>query len=130
MLGFTVGISLYILLLIMVVRYRRAKRNDSLDLLLLATAILGILWNLGEISVFIWRDLGATNVSPLLTAISYSALGFLPSVVVHSALKNAEDSKGHWLTFLAYGLSIFAALLHLQSAIFPIFRLRVWLCRF
>ena len=118
LLGFTVGISLYILLLIMVVRYRRAKRNDSLDLLLLATAILGILWNLGEISVFIWRDFGATNVSPLLTAISYSALGFLPSVVVHSAFKNAEDSKGHWLTFLAYGLSIFATLLHLQSAIF------------
>lgn len=118
LLGFTVGISLYVLLLIMVVRYRRAKRNDSLDLLLLATAILGILWNLGEISVFIWRDFGATNVSPLLTAVSYSALGFLPSVVVHSALKNAEDSKGHWLTFLAYGLSIFATLLHLQSAIF------------
>lgn len=118
LLGFSVGIALYLLLLIMVVRHRRGKRNSSVDLLLLTTAILGILWNLGEISVFIWRDFGATNVSPFLTAISYSALGFLPSVVVHSALKNAENSKGHWLIFLAYGLSFFATFLHLQSAIF------------
>lgn len=116
LLGFTVGISLYLLLLIMVARYRRTKRGDSVDFLLLATAILGILWNLGEISVFIWRDFGATTVSPFLTAVSYSALGFLPSVVVHSALKNAENPKGNWLTFLSYGLSVLATLLHLQSA--------------
>lgn len=116
LLGFTVGISLYFLLLIMVARYRRTKRNDSVDLLLLATAMLGILWNLGEISVFLWRDFGATTVSPFLTAISYSALGFLPSVVVHSALKNAENPKGNWLTFLSYGLSVLATFLHLQSA--------------
>lgn len=116
LLGFTVGISLYFLLLIMVARYRPTKRSDSVDFLLLATAILGILWNLGEISLFIWRDFGATTVSPFLTAISYSALGFLPSVVVHSALKNAENPKGNWLTFLSYGLSVLATILHLQSA--------------
>ncbi|MEK7724336.1 MAG: histidine kinase [Acidobacteriota bacterium] len=117
LLGFTVGISLYFLLLIMVARHRQNKRNDSFDFLLLATATLGILWNLGEVSAFIWRDFGATTVPPLLTAISYSALGFLPSVVVHSALKGVENSKGNWLTFLAYGLSVLATLLHLQSAI-------------
>jgi hypothetical protein len=116
LLGFTVGISLYLLLLVMVVRYRNEKRNDLLDWLLLATAALGILWNLGEISVFVWRDFGASTVSPLLTAVSYSALGFLPSVVVHSALKNAENSKGHWLMFLSYGLSVLATFLHLQAA--------------
>lgn len=118
LLGFTVGISLYLLLLIMVARYRRDRRNDSIDFLLLTTAVLGILWNLGEISVFIWRDFGVSRVSPLLTAISYSALGFLPSVVVHSALKNAENSKGHWLKVLAYGLSVLATFLHFQAAIF------------
>lgn len=118
LLGFTVGISLYFLLLIMVARHHRGKRNEPVDFLLLATAILGILWNLGEISVFIWRDLGTSIVPPILTAISYSALGFLPSVVVHSALKNAENPKGIWLIFLAYGLSVLASFLHIQSAIF------------
>lgn len=117
LLGFTVGIALYLLLLIMVFRHRQTQRNPSVDLLLLMTATLGILWNLGELSVFIWRDFGSGTVTPFLTAISYSALGFLPSVVVHSALKNSENSKGHWLTFLAYSLSILATILHLYSAI-------------
>lgn len=44
----------------------------------------------------------------------------MPSVVVHSAWKNEESDNSNirWLTFAAYGLSIFAALLHFQSAIF------------
>ena len=120
LLGFTVGVALYALLLVMVVRHRKTKAKFSFDFLLLATAILGLLWNMGELSVFIWKDFGAIQVSPILLAISYSALGFLPSVVVHSAWKNSdnENSKARWLTFLAYGLSIFAGLLHFQSAIF------------
>lgn len=117
LLGFTVGIALYLLLLVMVFRHHRAQQSPSFDLLLLTTATLGILWNLGELSVFIWRDFGTGSVSPFLTAISYSALGFLPSVVVHSALKSSEKSKGHWLIFLAYGLSIFAMILHFYAAL-------------
>ena len=120
LLGFTVGVALYALLLVMVVRHRQKKGKFSFDFLLLATAILGLLWNIGELSAFIWKDFGAIQVSPILLAISYSALGFLPSVVVHSAWKNSdnEHSKARWLTFLAYGLSVFAGLLHFQSAIF------------
>jgi len=120
LLGFTVGVALYGLLLVMVVRHQTTKTKFSADFLLLATAILGLLWNVGELSVFIWKDFGTAQVSPILLAVSYSALGFLPSVVVHSAWKNAdnENSKARWLTFLAYGLSIFASLLHFQSAIF------------
>jgi len=119
LLGFTVGVALYGLLLVMVVRHRRAaKRESSIDILLLVTAVLGLLWNIGELSLFIWRDFGAGQVSPFLTALSYSALGFLPSVVVHSAWRNAENLKGKIFTFSAYFLSISAALLHFQSAIF------------
>jgi two-component system, LytTR family, sensor kinase len=118
LLGFTVGVMLYALLFVMTLRHRRSRERFSLDFLLFATAVLGFLWNVGELFVFVWRDFSATHVSPFLIAVSYSALGFLPSVVVHSAWKNSAGANVRWLTFAAYGLSIFASLLHFQSAIF------------
>ncbi|CAN5611053.1 hypothetical protein BH24ACI2_BH24ACI2_07410 [soil metagenome] len=120
LLGFTVGVALYALLLMMVVRHRKSKDKFPFDLLLFATAVLGLLWNIGELSVFIWQDFGIGQVAPVLLAISYSSLGFLPSVVVHSAWKNSESENplARLLTFAAYGLSILASLFHLQSAIF------------
>lgn len=119
LLGFTVGIALYALLMAMVLRHRKTRKFSSLDFLLLTTSLLGVLWNLGELLVFVWRDFGQTAVSPFLAAISYSALGFLPTVVVHSAWKNTENENrnARWLTILAYGLSLFAAVLHFQSAL-------------
>ncbi len=116
LLGFTVGVVLYALLLGMVIRHRQAKEGFRPDFLLLAAAILGILWNIGELFTFIRGDFAHDQVSPLLAAVSFSALGFLPLVVVHSSQR--ENSKAYLLTFLAYGLSTAAALLHLQSAIF------------
>jgi len=118
LLGFTVGIALYALLLLMVVRH--GKEKTAPDWLLLLTAALGLLWNAGELAALFWKDFGNSQVSPALMAISYSALGFLPSVVVHSAWKNEENEnrKVGWLTVAAYALSIFAALLHFQSALF------------
>ncbi len=121
LLGFTVGAALYALLLAMVVRHRgAAKKKFPFDLLLLTTAVLGLLWNVGELSAFIWKDFGGARVSPFLLAVSYSALGFLPSVVVHSAWKNSENESSNvrLLTVAAYALSVFAALLHFQSAVF------------
>jgi len=121
LLGFTVGVALYALLLVMVVRHRRAKGIFSFDLLLLATAMLGLLWNVGELAAIVWKDFGASGaVSPALLAISYSALGFLPSVVVHSAWVNSEieNKNARWLTFAAYGLSLLATFFHFQSAVF------------
>ncbi len=120
LLGFTVGVALYALLLAMVVRHRKTKDKFPFDWLLFATAVLGVLWNVGELSVFIWQDFSIGRVSPILLAISYSALGFLPSVVVHSAWKNSESEnpKARLLAYAAYGLSVTASLLHLQSAIF------------
>jgi anti-sigma regulatory factor (Ser/Thr protein kinase) len=118
LLGFTVGVTLYALLLAMTVRHRKRAAKFSFDLLLFATAVLGFLWNIGELFVFIRKDFSSVQVSPFLLAISYSALGFLPSVVVHSAWKNSENEneRVRWLTVFAYGLSIFASFLHFQSA--------------
>jgi two-component sensor histidine kinase/sirohydrochlorin ferrochelatase len=120
LLGFTVGVALYALLLMMVVRHRKGRNEFSFDFLLLATAILGLLWNAGELFVFVWNDFGFGRVSPILVAVSYSALGFLPSVVVHSAWKNSEieNVKIRFLTVAAYGLSILASVFHFRSAVF------------
>ncbi len=120
LLGFAVGIALYALLLAMVVRHRQNKKGNSPDFLLLATAILGLLWNAGELFVLVWKDFGAREVSPVLLAVSYSALGFLPSVVVYSAWKNSDNENRNvqLLTFAAYGLSVLASVFHFRSAIF------------
>jgi signal transduction histidine kinase len=118
LLGFTVGIVLYGLLLVMVVWYR-SEGQRSLDKLLVVTGALGLLWNSGEFLLFLSRDIGAAAVPPMMTAVSYAALGFLPSVVVHSAWKSheAENAFLKALTFLAYGFSITASVLHFLSAL-------------
>lgn len=120
LLGFTLGIALYGLLLAMVVRHRRVRETFAPDFLLLTTAILGVLWNAGELYEFVRHDFGQETVSPFLTATAYSALGFLPSVVVHSVWKNSDNENRNRkiLTILAYLLSAFAAALHFESAVF------------
>ena len=114
LLGFTVGIALYALLAAMVARHRNASQTASTNTLLLMTAVLGLLWNIGELFIFVYRDFSPTGGWPVISAIAYSALGFLPSLVVHSA--RAEDRKTHWLTYAAYSLSVFAAVLHFAAA--------------
>ena len=94
LLGFTVGVALYALLLVMVVRHRRSSKAQNINLLLLTTSLLGLIWNVGELCIFIWKDFGAVNYPPILTAVSYSALGFLPSVVVHSAQTEETKARG------------------------------------
>jgi signal transduction histidine kinase len=116
LLGFSLGIALYALLLAMILRHRGSARAGNVDYLLIATACLGLSWNIGELLTFAEKDFGIVVISPFLTASAYAALGFLPSVVVHSA--QAEEEKPHWLTFTAYGLSGLAAVLHFYSAIF------------
>ena len=114
LLGFSVGVALYILLAAMMVRHRSSRRAEGVNLLLLTTSVLGLLWNLGELYSFVQRDFGGPEISPILIAVSFSALGFLPSVVVHSA--QADEKGTHWLTFAAYGLSVLATVMHFHSA--------------
>ena len=110
-LGFTVGTALYALLAIMAVRHRKGSPNW----LLLVTAALGFLWNIAELFVLIQRDFSGETISPFLIAASYSALGFLPSAVVHSAQIGGRRAK--WFSIAAYFLSAVAAFLHFYSAI-------------
>lgn len=114
LIGFTVGVALYALVAAMVVSNRSKSRLKNVDLLLLTTAGLGLLWNIGELYSFIQKDFADVGISPWLVAISFSALGFLPSVVVHSA--KVDDEGTHWLTYAAYALSGLAACLHFYSA--------------
>lgn len=115
LLGFSVGIALYSLLAVMVVRHRESRGRENADLLLLMTAVLGLLWNVGELFAFAQKDFGAAAIPPMITALSFSALGFLPSVVVHSA--RSDGSQTFWLTIAAYGLSIGATILHFRAAV-------------
>ena len=95
LLGFSVGIALYTLLAAMVVRHRRDSRAANVNYLLLTTAALGLLWNIGQLYAFAQKDFRVGEPAPLLIAISFSALGFLPSVVVHSA--QADEAGTHWM---------------------------------
>jgi two-component system LytT family sensor kinase len=113
-LGFTVGIALYGMLAAMVVRHRRVSDSGGASVLLLATAALGLVWNAGELVLVIRQDFGLAGSFPILTAAAYSALGFLPSVVVHSA--QSEAGRNRLLTVAAYILSTAAASLHFFSA--------------
>lgn len=113
--GFAVGIALYGLLAMMVFRHHRPNSPGSVSILLLATSFLGLLWNAGEFAVFILQDIGLATRFAFISAAAYSALGFLPSVVVHSAQN--ETKRGFVLTYIAYAVSIFAAVLHFHAAI-------------
>src|SRR5258708_13277044 len=82
--GFLTGAALYALLLTVVARRR------SSDYLPLLTALLGLIWNVSGLAAFGIRDFAGREPSPWLMATAYSALGFLPAVVVHSVLRAPE----------------------------------------
>jgi two-component system, LytTR family, sensor kinase len=110
--GFTAGTALYAMLGAMVLKHR--DRGRGVDGMLLLTAVLGLSWNLGELFVFIERDFGGAGGWAFVTAAAYSALGFLPSVVVHSA--RLRGGGRVWLSVVAFGLSSIAAAMHLRAA--------------
>lgn len=115
LLGFTVGVALYAMLAVMVVRHRRSSTASSVEILLLVTAALGLIWNTGELIVTIERDFNSGWTFIFLQAASYAALGFLPSVVVHSAQN--ESGRTRMPAWLAYAMSTFAGLLHFRAAL-------------
>ncbi|HUR99830.1 MAG TPA: histidine kinase [Pyrinomonadaceae bacterium] len=112
LLGFAVAIALYGMLAAMVVRHRRAE-DAGVNMLLLVTSLLGLLWNFGELFLRLQSDFASLGAPALIDVISYSALGFLPSVVVHSAY--ADTGKKYWLAYAAYCSSALAAILHFES---------------
>lgn len=127
LLGFTTGAALYGMLLVMALRRPvRAGAGRSYGLagggLILVTSLLGLLWNVGALGGFGIQGFGLFRPFPPVIAVSFAALGLLPAVVVHSALRGRRDAGGQaaaarWLTLAAYALGSAAAVMHLGSAL-------------
>jgi two-component system LytT family sensor kinase len=122
LIGLSAGVVLYAMLLLMVVRAGRTPSGPfRVDPLLLATAILGLVWNLCALPAFALARLGITEPLPLLTFVGTSALGFLPAVVVHSVLRGPRDERhpvaARTMLAAAYGVGTVAAILHVDAAL-------------
>ena len=118
--GLSTGIVLYAMLLAMVVRAGRVPGvRPRYDPLLLATALLGLVWNLCALPAYELPKVGIEGPFPFLIAVGFSALGFLPAVVVQSVLRGERDAVRGWpkrtIAFAAYAVSSIAAALHVHA---------------
>jgi two-component system, LytTR family, sensor kinase len=114
--GYLTGTALYAMLLAMVVRAQGAG-----DRVTVFTALFGLGWNLGEIGVLVSRSLGWPGAEHWTAAASYTALGFLAAVVVHSVARGTAStdrarSLGRLISRLAYACAGGAGLLHMYAA--------------
>src|SRR5436190_12826787 len=118
--GLSTGVVLYAMLLVMVVRGGRGGLHTRVDPLLLVTAVLGLVWNLCALPAYELPKVGITGPFPILIAAGYSALGFLPAVVVQSVLRGERDSIEGWpkrlIAIVAYAVSGIAAALNAHAA--------------
>lgn len=130
--GFATGAALYAMLLVMVLRHpARISRVEergggsifgpSVNGLLLATGLLGLVWNVGTLATYGAKDFGLSEPLPLVVAGSFAALGFLPAVVVHSVLQGQErvskPAVARWIKIAAYVLSAGASVMHFYSGL-------------
>jgi hypothetical protein len=115
-LGFLTGAALYALLFSVAMR-RREALADRLPPL---TAVLGLLWNVSGLAAYGIHDFAGSDPSPWLVATGYSALGFLPAVVVHSFLRSRENERPRPIVraviITAYAVSTFAETLMFWAA--------------
>lgn len=113
--GFATGTALYAMLLALVLRgtARPDRDQDRRDRLPLATALLGLVWNLGELAAYALPRLGVVPDGIGLSAMSFPALGFLAAVVVQSVARGLRH--GYLVIALAYTLAAAAAVLHLVT---------------
>ncbi len=114
--GFLAGVVLYAMLAVMTLQERAGG-----DRIPLATAILGLLWNSVALIIYGLHDFGLPaplpRAWPWVVALAFTALGFLPAVVVHSAVQSAgRRAGGAALVSAAYGLSAIAGALQLLDA--------------
>src|SRR5579871_1855065 len=119
--GLSTGVVLYAMLLLMVVRRdARSTVRREVDPLLLSTALLGLLWNLCALSAYGLPKLGVRISLAPLTVVGFSALGFLPAVVVQSVLRGEQDRLesrlGRSIAAAAFLVSATAASLHVRAA--------------
>jgi two-component system LytT family sensor kinase len=120
--GLSTGVVLYAMLLAMVVRGSRTPGGPSrFDWLLLATSMLGLVWNLCALPAYELPKVGIQGPFPALVALGFSALGLLPAVVVHSVLrgerKAIQDAARRSVVAAAYAVSVLAGVLHAHAAL-------------
>ena len=144
LLGYTIGVALYLMLLVMVLKHPpqstaasaiyswNLRTNSPGNHLLLLTAVLGLLWNLGALALYGLKGIGYVSSSPKVSAVSFSALGFLPAVVVHSVLRGRKTGNrqlSRLIAISAYCLSGTAMALHFYDAIFLDLSPSLWALR-
>lgn len=115
--GFATGTALYALLLVLVLRTRRSglETAGAPDRLPLVTALLGLVWNLGEVLAYVLPRAGVPGASVALSALSLPALALLAAVVVHSVARSL--GRGIRVAAIAYTCSASAGLLHVFTAV-------------
>jgi signal transduction histidine kinase len=116
--GFVTGTALYAMLLALVLRQGRRARGEEagrVDWLPLATAVLGLVWNVGELATYVLPRLGLVSDSIGLAALSFPALGLLAAVVVHSVARDLPHARV--IISLTYALSVAAAILHITTIV-------------
>jgi two-component system LytT family sensor kinase len=121
LIGLSIGVVLYAMLLVMVLRVGRGTLGHArVDGLLLSTSLLGLVWNLCSLPGSALLNAGAEGGFPFITAIGCGALGFLPAVVVHSVVRGERDApRGpgkRAVTTAAYAVSAGAAVLQFVAA--------------
>ncbi len=118
--GLSTGVALYAMLLTMVVRANHTAASRRFDPVLLATALLGLVWNLCALPAYELPKVGVTGPFPWLIAIGFSALGFLPAAVVHSVLRQGpmgiQGGGRRVLSTAAYVVSGGALVLQFHAA--------------
>src|SRR3954447_3749778 len=112
--GLSTGVVLYAMLLAMVVRAGGTPGlRSGFDPLLLLTSLLGLAWNLCALPAYELSKMGIEGPFPFLAAVGFTALGFLPAVVVHSVLRDDRHAvigiAKRTLAALAYTASAFQA---------------------
>ena len=124
--GFVAGATLYGMLLVMTLRERRSVVipdplvPSAVGMLPIVTGVLGLLWNLGALTMHAGIDFGLGSPPALFTAVAFCALGVLPAVVVHSVLRAGavpDRTRVHAAVIAsAYGVCAIAAVLHVAHA--------------
>jgi hypothetical protein len=115
--GFLTGALLYGMLLVMVAR--PPARPDAFAL---STGVLGLVWNVGELAAYAAPLGGLGVISSWVHAFSFTALGLLASVVVHSVarapvkLTTHRAVVGHMVAAVVYACAAIAGVMHFTAA--------------
>ncbi len=118
--GYVTGAALYATLLFVVFSeaHHRRHKSETADWLPLLTACAGLVWNIGSLIGWGLQSFGDWQF--FVTAGTFTALGLLPALVVHSVLRQDEglptQRAAFALVMIAYSLSATAGVLHFAQA--------------